>query len=295
MVARAVRPSLMMLLPQHSTQWLKARSRVLGIIGFACLLNACASTGQPVVTDRSLGDRSQGSYIVVRGDTLYSIAWRFNLDYRRLAAANNIITPHTIYPGQKIRLAETSSTSSASGSVAAFTAKPQGSRTPVAARPVVTASASTSVKKSAQTEPKPQRSKISQSEPKRTRPQVASSSSGQVWFRPLAQKPSALFGKNNKGLDYAISARSRVRSARSGEVVYAGNGIAGFERLVIVKHSNDLLSAYSFNGKIQVNEQQRVRGGAIIAEILPRPGVGQTLHFEVRKKGQPVDPQKLIL
>ena len=81
---------------------------------------------------------------------------------------------------------------------------------------------------------------------------------------------------------------------RSGEVVYAGNGIAGFERLVIVKHTTDLLSAYSFNGKIRVAEQQRVAGGAIIADILPRPGVGQKLHFEVRRKGQPINPATLL-
>ncbi|MBP74492.1 MAG: peptidase M23, partial [Gammaproteobacteria bacterium] len=103
-----------------------------------------------------------------------------------------------------------------------------------------------------------------------------------------------LFGSNNKGLDYAITARSRVRSTRSGEVVYAGNGIAGFERLVIVKHTTDLLSAYSFNGKIRVAEQQRISGGVIIAEILPRPGVGQKLHFEVRRKGQPINPAMLL-
>ena len=85
-----------------------------------------------------------------------------------------------------------------------------------------------------------------------------------------------------------------MRSTRSGEVVYAGNGIAGFERLVIVKHTTDLLSAYSFNGKVQVAEQQRVRGGAVIAEILPRPGVGQKLHFEVRRKGQPINPATVL-
>ena len=85
-----------------------------------------------------------------------------------------------------------------------------------------------------------------------------------------------------------------MRNTRSGEVVYAGNGIAGFERLVIVKHSSELLSAYSFNGKMLVAEQQQVDGGVVIAEILPRPGVGQTLHFELRRKGLPINPQTLI-
>ena len=47
-----------------------------------------------------------------------------------------------------------------------------------------------------------------------------------------------------------------MRSTSAGEVVYAGNGIAGYERLVIVKHSGNLLSAYSFNGRILVSEQR---------------------------------------
>jgi lipoprotein NlpD len=64
--------------------------------------------------------------------------------------------------------------------------------------------------------------------------------------------------------------------------------------LVIVKHSSELLSAYSFNGKMLVAEQQQVGGGEVIADILPRPGVGQTLHFELRRKGLPINPQTLI-
>ena len=103
-----------------------------------------------------------------------------------------------------------------------------------------------------------------------------------------------LFSKDNKGIDYVITSRSRVQSTRSGEVVYAGNGIAGFERLVIIKHSGELLSAYSFNGKMMVSEQQQVGGGSRIAEILPRPGVRQILHFEVRRMGKPVNPQSLL-
>ena len=61
-----------------------------------------------------------------------------------------------------------------------------------------------------------------------------------------------------------------MRSASAGQVVYAGNGIAGYERLVIVKHSGNLLSAYSFNGRILVNEQQTVRTGQSLAELTSR-------------------------
>ncbi|MEC8346521.1 MAG: peptidoglycan DD-metalloendopeptidase family protein [Pseudomonadota bacterium] len=260
------------------------------------MLGGCAAPGTPPVTDRSLANRNQQTYVVVRGDTLYSIAWRFNLDHRRLATANGIVAPFTIYPGQKLRLSETPKSTPAkvaktSGSLTdggvVATRKPAPNlgkiaKPAVAPKPAVVA----------RTRPKlAQQSRSTAATPKRA---SSTPRSGQTWYRPLPQRPSVPFGNNNKGLDYAITARSKVRSTRSGEVVYAGNGIAGFERLVIVKHTTDLLSAYSFNGKVQVAEQQRVRGGAVIAEILPRPGVGQKLHFEVRRKGLPINPATVL-
>ena len=288
-------------LPQStSRRWAFLRLGIvwLGIV-WAGLLGGCASPGSPVVTDRSLGDRSQQSYVVVRGDTLYSIAWRFNLDHRRLAMANGIGAPFTIYPGQKLRLSESP--------IAAARQSPQTARAPAdkgqAGRRPVAKTAST-VKSAPASKPatkpatKPaigaQRTSQPRTKAPAPKPAARAAQGGQTWYRPLPQRPSVPFGSNNKGLDYAITARSRVRSTRSGEVVYAGNGIAGFERLVIVKHTTDLLSAYSFNGKIRVAEQQRVAGGAIIADILPRPGVGQKLHFEVRRKGQPINPATLL-
>jgi lipoprotein NlpD len=237
-----------------------------------------------VVTDRSPGKSGQTTYTVARGDTLYSIAWRFNLDYRRFAATNQIGPPFTIYPGQKLRLTD----QPLSG------AKKK--------RPIVTVAQASSKPKAAPKQPpaKTPRAKAAvtrRPEPARAAakaPQKTAASGSKTWHRPLPQKPSVVFGKKSKGLDYAISSRARVRNTRSGEVVYAGNGIAGFERLVIVKHSSELLSAYSFNGKMLVAEQQQVGGGEVIADILPRPGVGQTLHFELRRKGLPINPQTLI-
>ena len=76
--------------------------------------------------------------------------------------------------------------------------------------------------------------------------------------------------------------------------MYAGNGIAGFERLVIIKHSSELLSAYSFNGKMLVAEQQQVAGGMVIAEI-PRPvSVRRCISkFDVRGCYQPANRHPL--
>src|SRR5690606_4649095 len=48
--------------------------------------------------------QSQTVHQVSRGETLFSIAWRYGLDYRELANHNKIPVPYTIYPGQNIRL-----------------------------------------------------------------------------------------------------------------------------------------------------------------------------------------------
>lgn len=285
-----------------------AAGRLLrGLRGFVLLLLtsmllACVGPGTPVVSDRSVGDRSQQTYTVRRGDTLYSIAWRFDLDHRRLAAANQIRAPFTIFPGQQIRLTElvaqsAQATKNPTAAVQTSTPKP-GARVP--SKPSSKTSSKLSSKSGQHAQATPSQTKTAPAKATVSRPATSKSlpadskKSAKGWYRPLPQKPSVLFSKDNKGIDYVITSRSRVQSTRSGEVVYAGNGIAGFERLVIIKHSGELLSAYSFNGKMMVSEQQQVGGGSRIAEILPRPGVRQILHFEVRRMGKPVNPQSLL-
>jgi len=257
-------------------------------------LSGCVAPGQPVVTDRSTAKSQQGSYVVRKGDTLYSIAWRFNLDHQRLAAANQIGAPFTIYPGQRLRLSESAPVrrSRPSKPVAGAANAGAQNKTKPQNRAPSRSSASTGTQPRVATG-----SATKTSAPKRaTTPAPAGESFGtdRTWYKPLPQKPAVLFGKNNKGLDYAIQSRADVLAARSGKVVYAGNGIAGFERLIIIQHSRELLSAYSFNGKLLVQEQQQVGGGKAIATILPRPGVGQTLHFELRRQGKPIDPKTVL-
>ena len=115
-----------------------------------------------------------------------------------------------------------------------------------------------------------------------------------VWVRPIKQAPSVGFGNGSKGWDYKIQSKIRMRSASGGNVVYAGNGIAGYERLVIVKHTGNLLSAYSFNGRILVSEQQTVRTGQSLAELVSRNNNNQKVHFELRRDGKPINPKSLI-
>ena len=119
-----------------------------------------------------------------------------------------------------------------------------------------------------------------------------------VWTWPLGIKPYAEFGGGNKGLDYRLgddlSRKMAVRSTNAGEVVYAGTGIGGFERLVIVKHNASLLSAYSFDGNLRVAEKQVIKAGSELADIKNRGRSKQSLRFELRKDGQPINPRQFL-
>lgn len=271
----------------------------LALIAMAAILVGCVAPGRPVVAERSPpSEISSGSppaakplsgqrawrlpqtgvapvYTVRTGDTLYSIAWRFGLEYQRFARANAVPAPYTIYPGQRLRL--TDRTSSTVSKTAATTTKPQ--------QRVVKTAPARSTPKTPATKAKPPPSV-----------DIRPPSAGD-WTWPVATKPWREFKQNGKGIDFRLPAGRGVtplRSVAPGRVVYAGNGIGEFERLVIVKHGNALLSAYSFNGRLIVAEEQEIKAGAEIADIKSDTRGTQLLHFELRKDGQPINPRRYL-
>ena len=83
-------------------------------------------------------------------------------------------------------------------------------------------------------------------------------------------------------------------AAKGGRVVYAGSGLTGYGRLVILKHSERLLTAYAHNERMLVKEGQTVRGGQKIAEMGSTGAERVKLHFEVRRDGKPLNPLKYL-
>ena len=241
------------------------------------ILSGCLAPGKPLVAERSpvytsgpysSGDPPRKSYVVKKGDTLYSIAWRFELDYKGLARANGVRPPYRIVPGQRLSL-------------------------------VTQLAPSTRIRAPAAQPPASQPKPSSQQPPRTESPaSVVAGELAKVWTWPLGIKPYAEFGRGNKGLDYRLgddlSRKLKVRSTNAGEVVYAGTGIGGFERLVIVKHNASLLSAYSFDGSLRVAEKQTIKAGAELADIKNRGRSKQSLHFELRKDGQPINPRQFL-
>ena len=101
-------------------------------------------------------------------------------------------------------------------------------------------------------------------------------------------------GSRNKGIDIAGQAGAPVVAAEAGRVVYAGSELRGYGNLVIVKHSEQLLTAYAHNRKILVKENQTVRQGQRIAEMGSSGTDRVKLHFEVRRDGNAVDPMPYL-
>jgi lipoprotein NlpD len=98
----------------------------------------------------------------------------------------------------------------------------------------------------------------------------------------------------NKGIDISGKLGDAVLAAADGKVVYAGAGLRGYGNLVILKHSNNYLTAYAHNQTLLVREEQSVKKGQKIAEMGNSDSEQIKLHFEIRKQGKPIDPMKLL-
>ena len=116
------------------------------------------------------------------------------------------------------------------------------------------------------------------------------------WVWPAKGKVVTGFSEtaNLKGIDIAGAAGEPVIASAAGKVVYVGNGLRGYGKLVIVKHNKTWLSAYAHNREILVKEGQQVTKGQKIAEMGNTDADQVKLHFEIRRLGKPVDPARYL-
>jgi len=236
-----------------------------------CLASCGGSDYRAPVEDRRMKPVSAPStYTVQRGDTLYSITWRYGLDYRTIAAANEISSPYIIYPGQKLYLKKP------------FPKKKTAARSTVTTTSRGSANATT--KTVATTKPKASAGNLTTSNTK-----VSS------WRWPTKGKITRGYSSTvHKGIDISGAKGDAIYAVAPGKVVYAGTGIVGFGELLIVKHNDIYLSAYGHNYRLFVEEGDWVKAGQKIAEKGSSGTDTVKLHFEIRKEGKPIDPQKLL-
>lgn len=238
---------------------------------------------------------------IERGETLYSVSRRYNVDTRSLAVMNNMARPWMVWPGDELLLpplARDQGRKMAAAIVQAAAAPPPKSPTAPTVKPdapvmAAVANAPIALKPSAKPPPKPA-SKPSKpaEEPKR----VADNSKGGDFIWPVSGAVLKGFGtgvdgQRNDGVNISVPAGTKVGAAAGGEVVYAGNELAGFGNLVLIRHPGGWVSAYAHAETLLVKEGDQVVQGQPVAEA-GATGNAQSpqVHFELRKGKDPVDP-----
>ena len=253
-------------------------------------------------------DNQYKTHQVVKGDSLYSIGFRYQKDYQTLAAINGISPPYRIYPGQVIKL---------TGQANKVLFKPTTSNPGVVqTKPMVNNQPIT-----AKTEPvqnnKPAPQSVTEGNPIK-QPPVAKPSNQPTPSKQPAKKPMVVVTPNKtdlkwlwptngkirttflasnparKGISIGGQEGQAVKAAEAGVVVYSGNGLLGYGELIIIKHNDAYLSAYGHNKTLKVKEGQTVNRGETIAELGSTGTNVNNLHFEIRKNGKPVNPLNYV-
>lgn len=220
---------------------------------------------------------SQVAYHVVkRGETLYRIAKQHGLSVDRLKQLNGL-TSNEIEVNQRLLL------SSATFTIA--TENQTKSVDGVSSKPIKTAQVSPNKKNKSNTNVTTKTSSVC-------------AKSKLAWQWPTVKgKIIETFSTGehgNKGIDISDKRGSLIRSAAGGKVVYAGNALRGYGNLIIINHNDDYLSAYAHNDSILVSEGAEVKAGQTIAKMGDTETASVRLHFEIRFRGQSVNPMNYL-
>jgi len=279
-----------------------------------------ATSPAPAAVAREPDSRPE-FYTVKKGDTLYLIALDHGLDYKELAEWNNLDNPNVIRLGQQLRLHAPSSpvvtaplkTAPKVEGRPVGSAPPPVASTPPAAVNEAVKSQPKAVKVpysdqalaqlSAPIQPKPVAAAIVPSPVAKadTRPDekpVATDEDDEKidWGWPASGNVLSTFNEstNLKGIGIAGKLGQAVIASAPGKVLYSGDGIRGYGKLVIIKHNKVYISVYAHNQQLLVKEGQNVVKGQKIADMGSSDSDQVKLHFEIRRFGKPVDPLKLL-
>lgn len=267
----------------------------------------------PVQSGAEERDEARGIYVVKKGDTLLRIALDHGQNYHDIQQWNNLPDADDIKVDQVLRIAPPAAP--ARGSVATTVpvptpdvrqaqapkkGLPRGEKKPYSESNLAEMKKDEDGRNDARPDARPDK-------PAALPPVPASGAvvAGSVvhadddeklsWMWPSDGRIVATFDEGkNKGIDIAGKLGQQVLAAGAGKVMYAGSGIRGYGNLVIVKHSNSLLSAYAHNRLIVVKEGQTVTKGEKIAEMGDSDADSVKLHFEIRQQGKPVDPSRFL-
>ena len=234
----------------------------LALLFWMISLLGCSSTSAPIFSLEQPPSELIKTHRVEQGETLYSIAWRYDYSVASLAKANGLSDLSELREGQILNLDITKITKQQSSSNRA------SNKSNTQKTKKVTAN--------------------SGSKPNSNEWLKKVKSRDLQWQKPVKGNIVQSFNPNKlrKGIVFQSADGSSVRPVAKGVIVYAGDGLRDYGKLVIIKHSDYLLSAYGHNQKLLVKEGQVVDSGQIISKL----GSSGRLYFEIRKDGKPVNP-----
>lgn len=288
---------------EHLRAWVdRIGWAVVGLVAIVAILwlAGCAATvPAPVVHKAGLTPQSHlvapASYTVEEGESLYSISFRYGLDWQEVAAWNGITAPYTLREGDQLRLRRPVGRRPAVSRQLRQEAPSAGIDTrPLSPQPKV--------------EPKPAGAPVNAvlspaSPDVETIEAVAGNTEratrlieGIRWQWPIDGSVTKPFDPKatRRGLGIQGMAGEQVLAAGAGEVVYSGRALIGYGELIIIKHSDVFFSAYGYNKERLVEEGVRVEAGAPIALIGQSIDGEWLLHFEIRRNGEPIDPRAYL-
>lgn len=298
-------------------EWISIKLKILFLFPLFMLLFGCSSSVpapvsslQPDYNVVMRGSYRGSYYKVEKGDTLYFIAYITDSDVNNIIAANHLLAPFTIHPGQKLNIWKSTyippsygekgtpewvGGNKASPPISTALA-PKKEPEPVKEKP---GSSSQNKKTVEYKKPKEYSPVVTKNKPTAKEPVKKTSKDATIesWLWPSKGRIISGFSSSelgNKGIDIAGLRGQNVIATAKGKVVYAGNALRGYGNLIIIKHNDDYLSAYAHNDRLLVSESQHVKSGQKIALMGSSATNSVRLHFEIRYKGKSVNPLRFL-
>lgn len=241
----------------------------------------------PASSTPQLGVVSGDTYThtIASGESLYTIARRYDVSATDIIAANSISSPDRIQVGQRLVIPGRADL------LAQRAQQPvQVAEAPVAAAPATPAQPAPVVQ-----QPVQQVAAAPAQQPVVSQPAPAATSDKFRW--PLSGRVITDFAASRgTGINIEAPEGTTVRAAESGEVIYVGNAVEGYGNLILVKHANGYVSAYAHLKTMGVVKGDTVNRGDAIGTVgmtgasISRP----QLHFQLRRGATPVDPTPLL-
>lgn len=214
---------------------------------------------------------------VQRGDTVSQLAERYRLSYRKIGSLNGLDSKYTIYSGQWLKLWQGTQATTANNNRYNASAQRQPTYNPPANTSSNTNSASNNSSQSPAYEV------------------TANTTSGYEY--PSRNQVTRNFdaAAGNMGMWFAGKVGDPVLASQSGTVLYSGNGLPEYGELIMIRHSDNYITAYAHNSKLLVKEGDQVQHGQRIANMGSSGETNQVgLEFQVRLNGNPIDPRAVL-